>query len=544
MTNVTTERATITQGRKFSGIWIIPILALALGAYMVVNNLMNEGPEIEIAFTTANGLEQGKTKVKYRDVDMGLVQGVRLNDKFDGVIATVKLDRQTLPLLRKDTRFWVVTARVGVDNISGLDTLLSGAYIQLSPGTETESSRKFVGLEHPPETPAGAPGLRLRVTSDRASSVSAGDAVLYKGYKVGRVESMRFDPADKLAHYEIFIDAPFHELVNSNVRFWNTSGISLSADASGFRVETGSLDTVLFGGMSFAVPEGAKDGDKVEPNTEFHLYHTYEEILENPYKFGTYYVVSFSQSVKGLVAGAPVEFRGIQIGNVERIMFKEGQSLQIKSNAQGKGAPIPILIYVEPGRLELPDQEASIATLREAVTRGVGAGLRASMESGNLLTGAKYINFDFYADAKPASEGAFLEYTTIPTIETGLAQLAQSVNSILTTIDKLPLAETVAGANQSIAKLNQSLASLNTILNNQSMQQLPVQLDKTLQDLQAAVNSLTPNSAAHQSLNSSLLSLNRTIGNLETLTRKLADQPNAVILPSNSTPDPLPEVSK
>lgn len=542
--NVTTERATITQGRKFSGIWLIPLLALALGIYMVVDNLMHEGPEIEIEFKTANGLEQGKTKVKYRDVDMGIVQSVRLNDNFDGVIATVKLDRQSVPLLHKDTRFWVVTARVGVDNISGLDTLLSGAYIQLAPGTQEESARRFVGLEHPPETPAGAPGLRLRLTSDRASSVSAGDAVLYKGYKVGRVDSMRFDPTDRLAHYEIFIDAPYHELVNSNVRFWDTSGISLSADASGFQVKTGSLDTVLFGGMSFAVPEGARDGEAVAPDTEFHLYASYAEILENPFKVGTYYVVSFNQSVKGLLPGAPVEFRGIQIGRVERILLKEGQSLQLQSESMGKGAPIPVLIYIEPGRMEFPDQESSIAQLREAVSRGVSAGLRASMESGNLLTGAKFISFDYYADAAPASEGTFLKYTTIPTIETGLTQLAQSVNSILTTIDKLPLAETVAGANQSIAKLNQSLASLNTILANQSAQQLPAQLDKTLRDLQAAVDSLTPDASAHQSLNSSLLSLHRSLGNLEELTRKLADQPNAVILPANPTPDPIPEVSK
>ena len=138
---VTTQQAEISQGKKLSGIWIIPILALVLGAYMVVHNLMTEGPEIEIAFSTASGLTQGKTKVKYRNVDMGLVEAVHLNDSFDGVIATVKLDRQALSLLREDTRFWVVTARVGLGNISGLDTLLSGAYIQLAPGEGAEGKR-------------------------------------------------------------------------------------------------------------------------------------------------------------------------------------------------------------------------------------------------------------------------------------------------------------------------------------------------------------------------------------------------------------------
>ena len=116
---MTTQQADISQGRKLSGIWIIPILALVLGVYMVIHNMMTEGPEIEIAFTTASGLIQGKTKIKYRNVDMGLVEEVRLNDEVDGVIATVKLDRQALPLLREDTRFWVVTARVGLSNISG-----------------------------------------------------------------------------------------------------------------------------------------------------------------------------------------------------------------------------------------------------------------------------------------------------------------------------------------------------------------------------------------------------------------------------------------
>ena len=153
---MTTEQAKISRGRTFSGIWLIPLLALVLGIYLVAHTWLNEGPEIEIAFMTADGLEQGKTKVKYRNVDMGVVEEVRLNDAFDGVIAKVKLDRQALPLLLENTLFWVVTARVGADNVSGLDTLLSGAYIQLAPGTGDKGARSFIGLEQPPETEAAA----------------------------------------------------------------------------------------------------------------------------------------------------------------------------------------------------------------------------------------------------------------------------------------------------------------------------------------------------------------------------------------------------
>ena len=539
---MTTEQAKISQGRKLSGIWIIPILALVLGIYMVVHNFLTEGPTIEIAFKTASGLTQGKTKVKYRNVDMGLVEEVRLNDEFDGVIAKVKLERQALSLLRDDTRFWVVTARVSMGNISGLDTLLSGAYIQLAPGEGKKGQREYVALEQPPLTPTGAPGLRLKLASENAASVSAGDVVLYNSYKVGRVETMVFDPNDRKAHYTLFIDAPYHELVDSHTRFWDVSGVSLSAGADGFRLETGSVDTVLLGGVAFGLPPGVSAGDPVDHNTEFELYSSFDHILQNPFRYGTPYVVSFSQSIKGLSPGAPVEYRGITMGKVERILLKESIEYNIQQGIEGKGADIPVLIYLEPGRLDLPDQAASVKDLQNAIQYGIENGMRASLETGSLLTGAKYISIDYFEDAEEASMGKFLEYTTIPAIETGFGQIEQKLNAVLEKINALPLEDTVSGANSALATLNETLASVNKVLENQSTQQLPAQLDQTLRDLQNTLNGFSPESEAYQSINSSLLRLNRTLGNMESLTRSLSEQPNAAIMPSNPTPDPIPEV--
>ena len=510
---MTTEQVEISQGRKLSGIWFIPLLALVLGLYMVVHNWMTEGPEIQIAFKTASGLEQGKTKVKYRSVNMGIVEEVHLNDDFDGVIATVKLDRRALPLLREDTRFWVVTARVGVGNISGLDTLLSGAYIQLSPGEGKKEQRKFVALEQPPLTPAGAPGLRLQLTSDRSSSISAGDAVLYTGYKVGRVESMKFDPDDRKLHYTLFIDAPYHNMVDSQTRFWDVSGISLSAGADGFKVETGSVDTILLGGVAFGLPPGISRGVSVENDTEFRLYSSYDDILQNPFRFGSHYVISFSQSIKGLLPGAPVEYRGIAIGKVEKILLKESMEYNIQQGTQGRGAAIPVLVYLEPGRLELPDQESSVGDMHKAIRSGVENGMRASLETGSLLTGAKYINIDYFQDIEKAGIGSFLEHPTIPSIETGLEQIEHKLNAILDKINALPLNETVTGANKAVATLNETLDSLHTIMENPS-------------------------------INSSLLRLNQTLGNMESLTRTLSGKPNAAILPYSPIPDPVPEVKQ
>ena len=539
---MTTQQAEINQGRKLSGIWIIPILALVLGIYMVVHSYLTEGPSIDIAFKTADGLTAGKTKIKYRNVVMGLVEEVRLNDDLDGVIASVKMERQALPMLREDTRFWVVTARVGLGNISGLDTLLSGAYIQLSPGEGAKDKRNFEALEQPPLTPSGAPGLRVKLTSAAAASVSAGDAVLYNGYKVGRVESMVFEPDDRKAHYALFIDAPYHELVDSQTRFWNVSGISLSAGADGFRLETGSIDTVLLGGVGFGHPPGINNGKPVEHNAEFELFASYQDILKNPYSYGTHYVISFSQSIRGLAAGAPIEFRGIPVGRVERVMVKESQEYSRKMGMRGEGDDIPVLIYLEPGRMEMADVPASVEYLQQNIAAGVGNGLRASLETGSLLTGAKFINIDFFPDAEEASLGEFMEYTTIPTIETGLGQIEQKLTAVLDKINALPLEDTVSSANGAIATLNQTLDSLHTILESQSTQQLPEELNATLSDLRRTLNGFSPDSEMYQSINSSLMRLNRTLGNMESLTRTLSGQPNAAVMPSNPTPDPAPEV--
>lgn len=534
---MTTAQPEVRKGGGFNPIWLIPVIAVVLGVWMVVHSWMTEGPEISISFETAEGLTAGKTKVKYRNVDMGVVQEVILSDDLKGVVAKVKLERQALEMLRDDTRFWVVTARIGLGNISGLDTLLSGAYIQLDPGNGKLGQRKFAALKLPPQTPDNAPGLRLRLHSDQAGSVSAGDSVVYKGYKVGRVESMTFDPERRKAAYVIFIDAPFHELIDSSVRFWNVSGISLNASANGIEISTGSMDTVLLGGVTFGTPPGVPEGEVVEANTEFALFKDYAQILEDPYTHGTYFVVRFSQSLKGLVPNAPVEYRGIHIGHVERLLMKEMMSGASSRKAEGTGLPIPVLIYIEPGRISLPDVEASVEALRTAIITGVPNGMRATLASGSLLTGAKYINIDYFPEQEELEVGEWGGYTTIPTIGTGLDQIELKVNELLDKINKLPLDATVVNANA-------ALAGLKTILEAQSTQALPGELNATLIELRTTLDGFSPDSAFYQNLNASMQQLNRTLGNLESVTRTLSGQPNAAIMPSTLPKDPIPEARR
>ena len=510
----------VSRNRRFSAIWIIPIVTLIIGVSMVVHTFMTEGPTITLDFDTADGLELGKTKVRLLSVEVGVVENVTFKEDMSGVIATVKLEQKTRPLLREDTRFWVVRARVGASGVSGLSTLLGGTYIEMAPGTGVVGRREYVGLEEPPLTPVDAPGLRLALFSDRAGSIGAGDVVLYRGYKVGRVEAMSFDTDRQEVRYDIFVDAPFHELVDSSTRFWDTSGIQVKASAEGVEVHTGSMDTILLGGVAFESPSELPSGSPVESGKKYKLYKSYDEILKHPFRYRNYYVVSFLQSMGGLTPGAPVEYRGIQIGKVARVLTKELAA----QNQSGAGSPIPVLIYVEPGRLELPDNNDSLNRTNQMVESGVANGLRATLLTGNLLTGKQKINIDYFPDEGPAELTQFEGYTVIPSIETGVERLETQVSTFLDKLNALPLDETLSG--------------VTAVLDN---------TDKTLEKLSTAIDSANnlldsdESREMSQSLGASVNSLNGTLENLDDLIRKLSIRPSSLLFPAEPELDPIPE---
>ncbi|ARN75159.1 intermembrane transport protein PqiB [Oceanicoccus sagamiensis] len=522
----------VSSGKKhLSSIWILPIVALLLGAFMVVQTIMSEGPEIKISFESADDLVAGKTKVKLLSVDIGQVEAVTLNPDASGVVVTVKLEKEHQDLLREDTQFWVERARIGAGGVSGLGTILSGAFIKMGPGDGKAGKREFTGLELPPLTDLQAPGIRLTLESERVSSINAGDSVLYKGYKVGRVESMVFNDATQTIRYDVFIDAPFHKLINSSVRFWNVSGVSLKASAEGFSVNAEALDTIISGGITFGEPPDAPPGKPVKAGAIFKIYDNYDETLVPDYQYGGYFVVQFNQTISGLLPGAPVEYRGIKIGRVERLMIKE----MIEINTEGTGSPIPVLIYLEPARFELGDNEEGLKLMQHAVTTGVGKGLRATLQSGNLLTGSLYVNMDYYPNEKPAKLGSFANFTTLPTISGGLEKIQQGIAQLLEKVNALPLEDTIDNANGALGKLDQTLASLDKILASDSMQSIPKQLNATLEGL-------APGSQAYQELNSALYELNKTLQSLSDLSESLSE--SATLLPTPEVTDPTPEAKR
>lgn len=531
----------VSTGKRFNVIWIVPLVAMVIGLYMVIHTKMTEGPTITVSFKSAEGLEAGKTRLRYRSVDIGQVQEVSLAEDMKTVDVTIELDREAAPLLREDTRFWVVRARVGAGSISGLGTLLSGAYIHLDPGAEgREGVRDYVGLESPPLTPAEAPGLRLVLHSEDARSINAGDAILYNGYKVGRIEKVTLDSEKKVVRYDAFVDAPYDDLVNTNSRFWNVSGISVDASAGGIRVSTGSLDTILLGGVAFGNLPGQPPGEKAASGAEYKLNSSYHDLQDDPFNYGVYFIAKFKQSLRGLVPGAPVEYRGIQFGQVKRILIKE----LVAERSASRGDAIPVLLYLEPGRLGAPDDSETNEYLKQSMSRNITQGLRASLETGNLITGSLYVNLDYYPDEEPVPAETYDGYTVIPSIPTGFGRLEHKLSALLDKIDSLPLEDTVAGANTVLADLSATLESLNTLLDQDATQGLTAELSATLAGLRETLAGLSPDSPGGQALNNSLYQLNKTLQNLEKLTRTLSEKPNSLVFPADTPADPIPEANR
>ncbi|MEQ8861437.1 MAG: intermembrane transport protein PqiB [Pseudomonadales bacterium] len=538
---MTEPQATVVR-RRVSAVWIVPVVAMLLGLWLVIDAYRRQGPEVRITFSTAEGIDEDATPVKVRNVEVGVVSKVALSDDLSAVVVTADLTADARGLLREDTRFWVVRPRVSRTGISGLGTIVSGAYIEIAPGIgDAADDYDFEGLDHEPPTPAGTPGLRVVLVSDSSGSLGVGDPVIYRGYSVGRVESSDLDVDSREVRYSVFIDSPYDRLVTSSTRFWNASGISAALSAEGATLSLASIDTLIAGGVAFDLPLSAVPGNPVGANEEFQLYADEASIDANPYRYGQQYVVSFYESVRGLNPGAPVTFRGIRIGSVERIMVREGTAEALDD---GSDRPIPVLIRIEPGRFEMEDSRAGVQRLREALARAAQNGLRGVLESGNLLTGSLYVNFDFVDGVEPASVADFNGKPTLPTISGVFARLQQQVGQLLAKLNGLPLDQSVASANASIEALGTAAEALRDLLASDSVRELPEKLDDSLRRFDRTLAAYADDGGLPAQLTRTLEELDDTLQSVRAVAETLERDPNAVIFPTRPHPDPAPRAGR
>jgi paraquat-inducible protein B len=538
--------AKVQKVKNWSPVWIFPIVTALIGAWILFYHYSHQGPEVTLITTNAEGIIGGKTTIKSRSVDVGVVESTTLTDDLTHVEIKARLNTGMEKLLHDDSVFWVVKPQVGREGISGLGTLLSGAYIELQPGKKGTQPANYKLLDSPPLAPPDAKGIRVILDSNKAGQLSPGDPVLFRGYRVGSVETSSFDTQKRAITYQLFINAPNDRLVTSNVRFWKDSGIAVDLTSAGMRVEMGSLSTLFGGGVSFDVPEGNELGEPVAEKTAFTLFDDQRSIQESLYTQHIDYLMFFKDSIRGLQPGAPVEFRGIRLGTVEKVPFFTPDMRQ-KLNDDYR---IPILIRIEPERIA--NQFGGDTDVDGHLTELMKRGLRAALKTGNIVTGALYVDLDFYPKAPAVNEmPEFGGHRIIPTVSGGLAQIQQRLMDTLDKINNLPLnpmieqaTNTLSESQQTMRRLQTTLDNLNKLTASQSMQQLPADMQGTLRELNRSMQGFQPGSAAYNKMVADMQRLDQVLRELQPVLKTLNEKSNALVFESKGKDDPQPKRAK
>jgi paraquat-inducible protein B len=508
--------------RRFPIVWLIPLVAALIGAWLFYKTLSEKGPEITITFETAEGLEAGKTKIKLKDVDVGTVKSIRIDRDLTNVIVVAEMVKDITPHLTENTRFWVVRPRLSASGVSGLGTLVSGAYIEVDPG-QGSPARAFVGLEVPPVIRSHVAGREFRLRTDELGSLSAGAPIFYRGVQVGEVLGYQLSDDLQEITLPIFIRAPHDTLIRSGSRFWNASGIDVRVDAEGVQVRTESVQAILTGGVAFDTPVSGMDGEPSPEGTVFPLYDSFASISEAQYTIKTPYLMYFDGSVRGLNAGSPVEFRGIKIGTVTDV--------RLQLDTESKMVRIPVTVQIEPERIDVTSAKGPLKELApreryQAMGALVERGLRAQLQPGNILTGQLLVALDFHPDAPPAELRRGGAYPEIPTVPSNIEQITRSVSGLLDKVAALPLDEMVAEARKTVQGVNALLSAPSVQRAVASLDEVPplmMNARKAVANAEATLNSTQDLVGRESQVRRDLTELMRELKDTARALRVLAD---------------------
>jgi len=488
--------ARLRRSRGFALVWLVPVGALALVIWLGVRELIERGPLVTITFETAEGLEAGHTKVRYKSVDVGTVESVALSEDLSHVVVTARIDRSAAAAVTSGASFWVVRPRLSPAGISGLNTLVSGAYLELQPGKPGHPQSTFKGLEDPPIADPEQPGHRFLLHAEWLGGLGQGAPIYHHGYPVGEVLGSQLSGKGEGVDIHIFVRAPYAEMVHPGSRFWNASGVSLSAGPGGIKASIESLQALVAGGIEFDTGPDAGSTPPSPAGAAFRLFDDSASAEAEPHGEQVRYIVNFPDAVHGLADNSAVELKGRYVGRVVDV--------QLAYDATAGVLSTPAVIEIEPEKVSGLTVGAGQAGARAAtdamLERLIGEGLRASLASGNLLTGQRLVALDIVPKASAATLGKGGAYPEIPAGgASDLDGLARSASRALDAVAAMPLAD----------------------------------IGNHLRDLLAHLDALTGSEDAKRTLHS----LNETLGHLNKLTADAETSVPALIKSLNETSD-------
>jgi len=510
---VSTPKVTKQSGPSI--VWLIPLITLLVGGWLIIKTVSEQGPEITISFKTAEGIVAGKTKIKYKNVDIGIVEYIQFSEDFSHVIVTASFNRGTESFFRRNTRFWVVKPQLSVRGASGLETLISGAYIEIEPGKGAEQLH-FVGLEKQPVVTADEAGIKVVLITDKLRSIDTGSPIYYQGLLAGEVLGYELGNDRQSIYIYAFIRDPYDSLIKGNTRFWNVSGIDISLSTEGLNVRTESLQSLVLGGIAFETPDTLEQVTSDVENLIFTLYDDYSSIRERAYTKKIKFMMFFNGSVRGLNVGAPVDFNGIKVGSV--------LDIRLEFDVENTEFRIPVLIEIEPERI-VGRGNQEIEPPYQMLNKLVERGLRASLQTGSLLTGQLYVGLSMRPDTPIHLIEEETPYPQLPTIRAAdFGSIAQSVERFLKKLDRVDL-------DKLSLELIKTLEGTSKIFNGPEVQETLEEMQLSLQVFRGILQKVD-DSSLQETINSARVVMDKITETMDTFDETLS-QANLVLKPNS-----------
>lgn len=471
-------------GQKGAGpiswVWLVPIVALVIALFIAWQSFSSRGPLIEVSFANTEGIKAGQTVLKYRDVEVGLVEEVRFSDDLSHVLVNVRMDKNIAPFIDQDAQFWIVRPQVSARGITGLETVLSGVHLEGSWDSEQGPGKtSFEGLENVPLVRADQQGLEILLRAPQGGRLESGAPILYKGVTVGYIDAPVLSDDGSSVTARAFIEAPHDKLVNTGTRFWGASGFSVNLGAGGLSLQVGSIASLLEGGLTFDTLQA--NGKPVTKGAPFDVFENEDDAKNTTSGDGTAtgipFTIAFEDSLSGLTVGANVEFRGLRVGTVESI----GAVMNAQSATQEISLQANILL--EPQRFGLED-DSSEDELLQYMRSAVADGLRARLASQGLLSTSLKIELVQVDDAPPAELVETADASPIiPATAPSVSDVAVSAKNVMTRIDDLPIEELLA----SVSTL---LNNVNDVISSDGVRTAPEEIVGLIEDVRTMVTTL------------------------------------------------------
>ncbi len=528
--NNSNDKAVVNTHRSFSFAWIIPLLALAVTAIMLWDNTLNKGPMVELVVASADGIEAGKTMVKYRSVAVGRVETVEIEDDLKSVRLGIRMNPNTDDLLLKDSKFWVVKPRIETNSISGLDTLLSGSYIQISLGSSTENAYEFVAEDHPPVNPYNEAGVTIKLHSLAGDSIPEGTIVEYKGVEVGIVASSRLNPANDTCEYQVFIRRPYDALLKGNVLFWNDTGLDLKIDGTGLKLKTKSLLGLLQGAITFE-GIGYRNADKqLDLSQTYQLYDDRDAAENAMLRQYPTFLINLGHDAGEVKSGSDVFYRGIPVGKVIEAPWRESE-LDVIAPEEDIYVLVSMFTYSE------RNEHVSMKFFNDKLDQNQ---VCASTVGSSLLSDDNAINLEIGSDVKCRAREADQDgIRVIPTQEEPNPSPQVIMNQFLAEIKSMNLEQTSADLRNTLQSLQRTTENLTKTLDSMEQQQVVKELTKTIKQFGKTMSGFDDKGKLYQDLNQLIGQLNQSLKDLKPAVKDVGQKPNSLIF-SDTTGDPIP----